>query len=213
MEIPRLKRKCILSIAYQSIIMHLNIISATCFFCLKQATFQRTHVFQIGLSAWYNMTSPFRNSPSTAEWSHDGIWTKLRWSIKGCHISWLPCRQQNTLSSKNVSIQLVVVFEKQLYKTDTSAEYSCWNKSGIKRHSRQSRNSMKFMFFDRWYWNCWGVPTGVKQKSLIQNLEIPKLGFESTWATKKTRPYVPWNTGWLIGILIMVYEIMPYITG
>ena len=30
-----------------------------------------------------------------------------------------------------------------------------------------------------------------------------------SWATKKTRPYFPLNPDCLIGILIMVYEIIP----
>ena len=37
----------------------------------------------------------------------------------------------------------------------------------------------------------------------------PRNFIKTKWAMKKNLRFFPWNTGWLIGILIMVYEIIP----
>ena len=71
-------------------------------------------------------------------------------------------------------------------------------------------------FFDCWTWGVFQTAT----KSYLPQLPQPNLETTATfmylknanWATKKNRPYFPWNTGWLIGILIMIYY-NPYITG
>ena len=76
---------------------------------VKQATFH-VHIFQIGLNTWYNMTSALRNSPSTAERSHDrSVWTKLQTSsIKRLCVA--------NITYENKKTPVVVLFERPLKK-------------------------------------------------------------------------------------------------
>ena len=53
-------------------------------------------------------------------------------------------------------------------------------------------------------------PRGMEQLIMLITLgEIMDAPAEQKWATKKTRTYFPWNTGWLIGILISWFIIIP----